>query len=167
MRPNVRAKLGPTVGRQARNSDNARLLQPGPGGLPLGLSLSDRLGLRTRWWSARISGDNPAQVKGPRTKPIAPPHGCHPKSSALRKLLEAGWMKAAAVNEAHGDDASRSRACAAHGRAHKASKAFMLFAGPNVRAKRATTACRAGQQAQNGPQAQRLMASATCRWRSA
>ena len=38
---------------------------------------------------------------------------------------------------------------------------------PNVRAKRAPTACRAGQQAQNGPQAQRLMASAACRWRSA
>ena len=38
---------------------------------------------------------------------------------------------------------------------------------PNVRAKRATTAWRAGQQAQNGPQAQRLMASVTCRWRSA
>jgi len=38
---------------------------------------------------------------------------------------------------------------------------------PNVRAKRATTAWRAGQQAQNGPQAQRLMAGATCRWRSA
>ena len=38
---------------------------------------------------------------------------------------------------------------------------------PNVRAKRATTAWRAGQQAQNGPQAQRLMAGVTCRWRSA
>ena len=38
---------------------------------------------------------------------------------------------------------------------------------PNVRAKRATTAWRAGQQAQNGPKAQRLMASVTCRWRSA
>ena len=38
---------------------------------------------------------------------------------------------------------------------------------PNVRAKRVTTAWRAGQQAQNGPQAQRLMASVTCRWRSA
>ena len=38
---------------------------------------------------------------------------------------------------------------------------------PNVRAKRAATAWRAGQQAQNGPQAQRLMAGATCRWRSA
>ena len=38
---------------------------------------------------------------------------------------------------------------------------------PNVRAKRATTAWHAGQQAQNGPKAQRLMASATCRWRSA
>jgi len=41
------------------------------------------------------------------------------------------------------------------------------FAGPNVRAKRETTAWRAEQQTQNGPQAQRLMASATCRWRSA
>jgi len=41
------------------------------------------------------------------------------------------------------------------------------FLLPNVRAKRVTTAWRAGQQAQNGPQAQRLMASATCRWRSA
>jgi len=38
---------------------------------------------------------------------------------------------------------------------------------PNVRAKRAPTAWRAGQQAQNGPKAQRLMASVTCRWRSA
>ena len=46
--PNVRAKLGPTVGRQARDADNDRLLQPGPGGLPLGLGLSDRLGLRAR-----------------------------------------------------------------------------------------------------------------------
>jgi len=44
-------------------------------------------------------------------------------------------------------------------------KAILLM--PNVRAKRATTAWRAGQQAQNGPQAQRLMASVTCRWRSA
>ena len=167
LRPNVRAKLGPTVGRQARGSDNARLLQPGPGGLPLGLSLSDRLGLRARWLRARICGDNPAQVKGPGTKPIAPPHGCDPKSSALRTLLEAGWMKATAVNEAHGDDASGARACAAHGRDHQASKAFMFFARPNVRAKRAPTAGRAGQQAQNGPQAQRLMASVACRWRSA
>ena len=41
------------------------------------------------------------------------------------------------------------------------------FVRPNVRAKRAATAWRAGQQAQNGPQAQRLMASVTCRWRSA
>jgi len=76
-------------------------------------------------------------------------------------------MKAAAINEAHGDDASRIRACAAHGRDHQASKASMFFARPNVRAKRAATAWRAGQQAQNGPKAQRLMASATCRWRSA
>jgi hypothetical protein len=38
---------------------------------------------------------------------------------------------------------------------------------PNVRAKLAPTAWRAGQQAQNGPQAQRLMASAPCRWCSA
>ena len=42
-----------------------------------------------------------------------------------------------------------------------------LTVRPNVRAKRATTAWRAGQQAQNGPQAQRLMAGVTCRWRSA
>ena len=41
------------------------------------------------------------------------------------------------------------------------------FVRPNVRAKRATTAGRAGQQAQNGPQAQRLMAGVACRWRSA
>jgi len=41
------------------------------------------------------------------------------------------------------------------------------FAGPNVRAKRATTAGRAGQQAQNGPKALRLMAGVACRWRSA
>jgi len=65
-RPNVRAKLGPTVGRQAQAADNARALQPGPGGLPLGLGLSDRLGLRARWLRARISGDNPAQVEKPR-----------------------------------------------------------------------------------------------------
>ena len=32
----------------------------------------------------------------------------------------------------------------------------MRFVRPNVRAKRATTAWRAGQQAQNGPQAQAL-----------
>ena len=38
---------------------------------------------------------------------------------------------------------------------------------PNVRAKLATTVGRAGQRAQNGPQAQRLMASVTRRWRSA
>jgi len=38
---------------------------------------------------------------------------------------------------------------------------------PNVRAKRATTAGRAGQQAQNGPKALRLMAGVACRWRSA
>ena len=38
---------------------------------------------------------------------------------------------------------------------------------PNVRAKRVTTAGRAGQQAQNGPKAQRLMAGVACRWRSA
>jgi len=38
---------------------------------------------------------------------------------------------------------------------------------PNVRAKLAPTAWRAGQQAQNGPQAQRLMAGVTRRWRSA
>ena len=38
---------------------------------------------------------------------------------------------------------------------------------PNVRAKLATTACHAGRQAQNGPQAQRLTASVPRRWRSA
>ena len=38
---------------------------------------------------------------------------------------------------------------------------------PSVRAKRAPTAWRAGQQAQNGPQAQRLMDSAPRRWGSA
>jgi hypothetical protein len=38
---------------------------------------------------------------------------------------------------------------------------------PNVRAKLATTAWRAGQQAQNGAKPRRLMASVTCRWRSA
>ena len=36
-----------------------------------------------------------------------------------------------------------------------------------VRAKRTTTAGRAGQQAQNGAKPQSLMASAACRWRSA
>ena len=39
--------------------------------------------------------------------------------------------------------------------------------GPNVRAKLATTAWRAGQQAQNGAKPQRLMVSVTRRWRSA
>ena len=38
---------------------------------------------------------------------------------------------------------------------------------PNVRAKLAPAAWRTGQQAQNGPQAQRLMASAPRRWGSA
>ena len=40
------------------------------------------------------------------------------------------------MNEAHGDDASGLRACAAHGRDHQASKAMMFFARSNVRAKR-------------------------------
>jgi len=43
----------------------------------------------------------------------------------------------------------------------------MLVLTPHVRAKRATTAGRAGQQAQDGPQAQRSMAGVACRWRSA
>ena len=43
----------------------------------------------------------------------------------------------------------------------------LVVVPPNVRAKRATTAGRAGQQAQNGPKAQRLMAGVACRWRSA
>ncbi len=38
---------------------------------------------------------------------------------------------------------------------------------PNVRAKLATTAWRAGQAAQNGAKPQRRMTSVTCRWRSA
>ena len=76
------------------------------------------------------------KLRGSGTKPIAPPHGCDPKSRALRTLIEAGWRKAAAVNETHGDELSRIRACAAHGRDHQASKAFMFFARPNVRAKR-------------------------------
>ena len=42
-----------------------------------------------------------------------------------------------------------------------------VFVTPNVRVKPAPTVGRAGQQAQNGPQAQRLMASATRRWGSA
>ena len=71
------------------------------------------------------------------------------------------------MNEEHGEDASGARGCAAHGRDHQAGKEFMFFAGPNVRAKRATTAWHAGQRAQIGPKAQRLMASVTCRWRSA
>jgi len=45
--------------------------------------------------------------------------------------------------------------------------AQVLVVRPNVRAKRATTAGRAGQQAQNGPKALRLMAGVACRWRSA
>jgi len=89
------------------------------------------------------------KLKGPGTKPIAPPHGCDPKSSALRALLEAGLRKAAAVNEAHGDDASGARACAAHGHAHKASKAFMFFARPNVRAKLGPTVGRQARDADN------------------
>jgi len=68
--------------------------------------------------------------------PFAPPHGRDPKSRALKTLFEAGWRKAAAVNEAYGNDASGDRACAAHGRDHQSSKAFMFFARPNVRAKR-------------------------------
>jgi len=48
-----------------------------------------------------------------------------------------------------------------------AAKEEMMIARPNVRAKRATTAGRAGQQAQNGPHALRLMAGVACRWRSA
>ena len=71
------------------------------------------------------------------------------------------------MHEAHGESSFEDRACAAHGRDHQANKAYMFFARPNVRAKRVTTAWRAGQQAQNGPQAQRLMASVACRWRSA
>jgi len=80
------------------------------------------------------------KLEGPGTKPIAPPHGCDPKSRALRTLLDVGRRKAAAGNEVHGDDAPGERACAAHGRDPKASKAFMFFARPNVRAKRARTA---------------------------
>ena len=41
------------------------------------------------------------------------------------------------------------------------------FWEPNVRAKLATTAWRAGQAAQNGAKPQRRMASVTRRWRSA
>ena len=76
------------------------------------------------------------KLKGPGTKPIAPPHGCDPKSSGLKNPLEVGNWRAAAVNVARGDDTSGARACAAHGRDFKASKAFMLFVRPNVRAKR-------------------------------
>ena len=43
----------------------------------------------------------------------------------------------------------------------------LVFVTPNVRTKRATTAECAGQQAQNGPKDQRLMAGVACRWRSA
>ena len=78
-------------------------------------------------------------LEGQGIKPIAPPHECDPRSRALRTLFDAGWSKAAAVNEAHEDSASGARVCAAHGRDHQASKAFMLFARPNVGAKRATT----------------------------
>ena len=85
-----------------------------------------------------LVGTTLPKLKGPGTMPIAPPHGCDPKSRALRTLLEAGWREAAAVNEAHGDDASGARVCAAHGSAHKASTKIMFFARPNVRAKRAT-----------------------------
>ena len=42
-----------------------------------------------------------------------------------------------------------------------------ILALPNVRGKLATTAWRAGQQAQKWPQAMRLMASAARRWSSA
>ena len=43
----------------------------------------------------------------------------------------------------------------------------LRFLMPNVRAKRAPTAGRAGQQAQNGAKPPRLMAGVACRWRSA
>ena len=49
----------------------------------------------------------------------------------------------------------------------EAGIAQVEFVQPNVRVKPAPTVGRAGQQAQNGPQAQRLMASATRRWGSA
>jgi hypothetical protein len=42
-----------------------------------------------------------------------------------------------------------------------------MLVPPNVRDKLATTAWRTGQQAQNGPQAQRLMAGVPRRWGSA
>jgi len=76
------------------------------------------------------------KLKSPGTKLIAPPQGCDPKSRAFRTLLDAARRKAAAVNEANGDDASRIRVCAAHCRDHQASKAFMFFARPNVGANR-------------------------------
>ena len=44
---------------------------------------------------------------------------------------------------------------------------ILVLVMPNVRAKLAPTAWRAGQQAQNGPKAQRLMASVPRRWCSA
>jgi len=70
------------------------------------------------------------------------------------------------VNEAHGDDASGLRACAAHGRVHQASKAFIFFARPNVRVKRATTA---GRQARGGENVPRTAGPGlvACRRRSA
>jgi len=82
-------------------------------------------------------------------------------------LVHAEAARRPTVAEAHGDNLNQSRACAAHGCDHQACTETLIIARPNVRAKRATTAWRAGQQAQNGLQAQRLMASVTCRWRSA
>ena len=70
-----------------------------------------------------------------------------------------------AVNEAHGDSASGARACAAHGRDHKASKAFKFFARPNVGVKRATTEGRQARAVENV--AHRRPGLVACRWRSA
>ena len=83
---------------------------------------------------------------------------------------------------AHGNSCSRAGACLELGalrprRAVRGKRAvretgtncvcISVLVMPNVRAKLATTAWRTGQQAQNGPQAQRLMASVPRRWRSA
>jgi hypothetical protein len=52
-------------------------------------------------------------------------------------------------------------------RCFEAGRPEVSIATPNVRAKRATTAGRARQEAKNGAKPQRLMAGVACRWRSA
>ena len=73
-------------------------------------------------------------------------------------------VKPAAASEDIGDAAPNRRKRAAGACAAGPGEGTQR---PNVRAKLAPTVWRAGRHAQNGPQAQRMMASATSRWRSA